>query len=261
MKLTILGCGGSGGVPTISQGWGACNPADDRNRRRRPAILVQSREKGIPVEILVDTPPDLRNQLLDVGIRRLDAVLYTHAHADHVHGLDDLREINRAMKTHLSVYATPYTLQQIVQRFQYAFITTPKDGAVSALYKPVLRTEPITGPFRVHGMTIVPFEQDHGFSTTLGFRFGNVAYSTDLVGLSEKAFTILTGIKVWIVSCFTTHKHQTHASLETVLQWVRRIRPQRTILTHMGPSLDYAALQACLPPAVEPAFDGMIIEC
>ncbi len=256
MKITILGCGSSGGVPTISQGWGACNPADLRNRRRRPAILVQSAE----IAILVDTPPDLRDQLLDVGIRRLDAVLYTHAHADHLHGLDDLREINRAMRSSVPVYAAPDALKQIVRRFQYAFINAHQNCVTATLYQPALRAEPITGPFQVRGMTIVPFEQDHGFSTTLGFRFGEIAYSTDLVALSEMAFATLTGIKVWVVGCLTAHEHQTHASLKTVLQWVRRIRPQRTILTHMGPGLDYVALQKCLPKAVEPAFDGMVID-
>ena len=256
MKVTILGCGGSGGVPTISQGWGACNPAVLQNRRRRPAILVQSAE----TDILVDTPPDLRDQLLDVGIRHIDAVLYTHAHADHVHGLDDLREINRAMRVPIPVYAAPEALQQIVRRFQYAFTNSFQERITTNLYKPALRAESITGPFQVRDMTIVPFEQDHGFSTTLGFRFGEIAYSTDLVALSETAFTTLTGIKVWIVGCFTAHVHKTHASLDTVLQWVQRIRPHRTILTHMGPGLDYGALQAGLPPKIEPAFDGMVIE-
>ncbi|VBB68539.1 Metal-dependent hydrolases of the beta-lactamase superfamily I; PhnP protein [invertebrate metagenome] len=256
MQITILGCGGSGGVPTISHGWGTCDPSNLRNRRRRPAILVQSSA----TEILVDTPPDLRDQLLDVGIRRLDAVLYTHAHADHVHGLDDLREINRAMQAAVPVYAAPDALQQIVQRFKYAFLSAPETSVTTSLYQPALRPEPIVGPFRIGGMTVVPFEQDHGFSTTLGFRFGSMAYSTDLVALSEKAFAILTGIKVWVVSCFTVHEHKTHASLDTVLQWAQRIQPHRTILTHMGPSLDYVTLKTHLPPAVEPAFDGMVVE-
>ncbi|KAF0116691.1 MAG: PhnP protein [Rhodospirillaceae bacterium] len=253
MQVTILGCGGAGGVPTISRGWGACDPADPRNRRRRPAILVQSRE----ATILVDTPPDLRDQLLEAGVRHLDAVLYTHEHADHVHGLDDLREINRAMQTSVPVYAAPETLRQITRRFSYAFSGEEALGPI--LYRPALTAHPITGPFRIRDVTVEPFEQDHGFSTTLGFRFGGVAYSTDVVALPEAAFATLEGLDVWIVGCLTEHEHKTHASLGKVLRWMERVRPRRSVLTHMGPGLDYATLKARLPPGAEPAFDGMVI--
>ncbi|KAF0140586.1 MAG: PhnP protein [Rhodospirillaceae bacterium] len=253
MRITILGCGGAGGVPTISRGWGACDPANPRNRRRRPAILVQSRETAI----LVDTPPDLRDQLLDAGIRHLDAVLYTHEHADHVHGLDDLREVNRATRKPIPVHAAPAALQEIVHRFAYAFSA----DAFSAdfIYRPALQAEPVTGSFYIHDMRVEPFEQDHGFSTTLGFRFGQAAYSTDVVALPEAAFAALEGVRVWIIGCLTGHEHKTHASLDTILQWVQRVQPDRAILTHMGPGLDYATLKKRLPSGIEPAFDGMVI--
>lgn len=254
MQVVVLGCGGSGGVPLISQGWGSCDPNNPRNRRRRPAILVRTQE----AVILVDTPPDLREQLLDASVRHLDAVFYTHSHADHVHGLDDLREINRLMRASLPVYATPETLEQIVRRFGYAFIAD--DSIVTSIYRPILRTVSITDTVQIKDITVLPFEQDHGFSTTLGFRFGPIAYSTDVVSLPERAFTILTGITVWIVDCFTKSEHRTHASLSKVLQWVETIKPYRTILTHMGSDLDYSTLKTSLPVGIEPAFDGMLIE-
>lgn len=255
MKVTVLGCGGAGGVPTLAYGWGDCDPANPRNRRRRPAILV---ERGDTV-LLVDTPPDLREQLLDAGVRRIDAVLYTHEHADHVHGIDDLREVNRAMRGPLAVMAEPRVLAEITRRFGYAF--EPKaEFADGSIYRPWLDPRPITGPFTIGDIAVVPFLQDHGYGSTLGYRFGPVAYTTDAVRLPEEAFAVLAGVGLWIVDCFTNREHHTHSHLAKTLDWIARVRPRHAVLTHMGTRIDYDAVKRALPPNVEPAYDGMVIE-
>jgi phosphoribosyl 1,2-cyclic phosphate phosphodiesterase len=255
MKITILGCGPSSGVPVLGAGWYDCDPDDPRNRRRRSSILV---EDGDAV-LLVDSSPDCREQLLDAQVERLDAVLFTHAHGDHCHGVDDLRWINVAMKADLPAHASAITLAGVAERFGYAFQPLPATH-IGRYYKPVLTPHEITGPFQVAGLDIVPFEQDHGFSTTLGFRFGPAAYSTDLVKLDEAGFAALDGIELWVVDCFRREPHHTHAYLELVLEWIARVKPKRAVLTHMGPTLDYATLKAELPGGVEPAYDGMVLE-
>ncbi|MGE5505701.1 MAG: MBL fold metallo-hydrolase [Actinomycetota bacterium] len=253
MRVTVLGCGGATGVPSVSGGWGACDPAEPRNRRRRPSILVQQDDTCI----LVDSSPDLREQLLDAGVKRLDAVIYTHDHADHLHGLDDLREVNRAMKAPIAIHATAGVLETIERRFGYA-IGPVEHG--EPIYKPMLIPHRIDGPFRVGQVEVTPFDQDHGYARTVGLRFGPVAYSTDAVGLTEEAFTALAGIDTWIVGCLTDHPHPTHAHVDAVLAWVERVRPRRAVLTHMSARLDYHALKARLPAHVEPAWDGLVIE-
>ncbi len=252
MKVTILGCGSAGGTPSIAGGWGLCDPKQPRNRRRRPSILVEDAGTAI----LVDTSPDLREQLIDAGVRRLDAVLYTHAHADHLHGIDDLREINRAMQAPLACHASAEVLATIAERFGYVFAPLQ----AKYYYKPVLEPLEITGPFRVGSIEVEPFEQDHGFCTSLGFRFGPVAYSTDLYKLDEAAFDVLAGVRVWIVDAFIDRPHETHASVEQALEWIARLKPERAVLTHMSAALDYDALRKRLPAGVEPGYDGMVIE-
>ncbi|HTH16070.1 MAG TPA: MBL fold metallo-hydrolase [Magnetospirillum sp.] len=252
MKITVLGSGAAGGVPSISRGWGACDPANPRNRRRRPSILVE--DGG--ARILVDTSPDCREQLIDAGVQRLDAVLYTHDHADHLHGIDDLREVNRAMKAPLPIFAAPEVMASIGQRFPYV-MGSVKEG--ESIYKPMLEPHEIRGPFSVAGVNIVPFDQSHGFCRTLGFRFGAFAYSTDVVDLPEESFAVLAGVRTWVVGCLTFDPHPTHAHLDKVLGWIERIKPEQAYLTHMTPSLDFEALRARLPANVEPAFDGLEI--
>ncbi|MDR3435454.1 MBL fold metallo-hydrolase [Telmatospirillum sp.] len=253
MKITILGSGAAGGVPMISAGWGRCDPSQPRNRRRRPSILVEAGGQAV----LVDTSPDLREQLLDADVRRLDAVLFTHAHADHLHGIDDLREVNRAMGGPIDAYASAVTLDEIRARFGYVLEPLPKN---SPIYKPWLIPHELTGPFQLGSMEIVPFDQDHGYCRTTGFRFGPMAYSTDVVNLPDASMALLGGLDLWIVGCLTDTPHATHAHLEKVLAWVEQLQPKRTLITHMMPKLDYDVLCATLPPGVAPAYDGLTID-
>ncbi len=255
MRITLLGCGPSWGVPRIGGDWGACDPANPRNRRRRVSLLVE--ENG--ARLLVDTSPDLREQLLDADVRGLDAVLFTHAHADHLHGIDDLRSVNRLIGKPLPIYADAGTLEEIRERFGYVF-TPVRPEAKAAFYKPVLEPVTITGPFTVAGIAVTPFAQDHGFSATLGFRFGRFAYSTDVIRLDAAAFAALEGVETWIVDCIRRAPHVTHSHLEQTLDWIARVRPRRAILTHMDESLDYETLSRALPAGVEPGYDGLSFE-
>lgn len=255
MRVTMLGCGPSWGVPRIGGEWGACDPANPRNRRRRVSVLVE--ESG--ATLLIDTSPDLREQLLDAQVTRIDAVLFTHAHADHLHGIDDLRSVNWLMRSGIPVFASAQTLAEINVRFGYVFDTVKADRQ-SLYYKPVLEPHAVDGPFTASGIAVMPFVQDHGFSQTLGFRIGGFAYSTDVVDLDEAAFAALRGVEVWIVDCIRRKPHVTHAHLEKTLGWIARVKPRRAVLTHMDESLDYDGLRRELPPGAEPGFDGLVIE-
>jgi|ERR1700730_2667445 phosphoribosyl 1,2-cyclic phosphate phosphodiesterase len=255
MRVTVLGCGPSWGVPRIGNEWGDCDPANPRNRRRRVSVLVE--EGG--TTLLIDTSPDLREQLLDAGVRRIDAVLFTHAHADHLHGIDDLRSVNWLMRSGIPVFASAQALAEINSRFGYVF-DPQKPDRQSAYYKPVLEPHAVDGPFAAAGIHVMPFVQDHGFSTTLGFRIGAMAYSTDVVELDEAAFAALRGVDLWIVDCIRRKPHVTHAHLDKTLQWIARVKPRRAVLTHMDESLDYATLCHELPAGVEPGYDGLVIE-
>ncbi|HTW50500.1 MAG TPA: MBL fold metallo-hydrolase [Stellaceae bacterium] len=253
MKITVLGCGPSTGVPAIGPDWGACDPSDSRNRRRRASILVESRGKTL----LIDTSPDLREQLLDAGVGRVDAVIFTHAHADHLHGIDDLRAVNRVMRQAIPLYANTATLAEIRQRFGYALEPAPTDGM---FFKPTVTPQVIAGPFAAAGLPVTPFEQDHGYSETLGFRIGAFGYSTDVVELDDAAFAALAGVELWIVDCLRYEPHPTHSHVAKTLEWIQRVKPKRAILTHLDRPLDYTELAAQLPPGVEPGYDGMVAE-
>lgn len=256
IKVRILGSGASSGTPTIDGGWGKCDPDNPRNRRTRPAILVESDD----TRILVDTPPDLRDQLLAAGVSTLTALLYTHAHADHVHGIDDLRAINRALDAPLDVYTDRTTLDTIRQRFPYVF--DPLNEGARFYYKPTLTPHMVSNgdSWTIGRIQMTAFEQHHGFSKTLGFRLGAVAYTTDVVDLSDEAFSRLRGIDTWIIGTLTDRPHPTHCDVDKALAWIRRIKPRHAVLSHLGESLDYATLTARLPDGVEPAYDGMILE-
>jgi len=264
MRVTVLGCGGAGGVPSLSRGWGQCDPANPRNRRRRPSILVAPDSPGqggasAPDPILVDAAPDLREQLLGVGVNRLSAVLFTHAHADHVHGIDDLREVNRVLGHSLDVFADTPTITDLERRFSYALGPQPPNSRY--IFKPMLISHRIDGPFHVAGVRVTPFEQDHGVMVTQGFRFGDgLAYSTDVVNLDERAFAAVAGVHTWVVGCMGWSELPTHAHVDKVLGWASRVRPKRLVLTHLGPGLDYDALCKRLPKGAEPAYDGMVLD-
>jgi len=249
VKVTILGCGTSGGVPRIGGVWGACDPNNPRNRRRRVSILVEHRG----TQVLVDTSPDLREQCLSAGIRHLDGVLYTHDHADHTHGIDDLRGLFLSMKRKVDIWADRRTLATLKHRFPYIF--EPVEG-----YPAVCAPHVIDGPVGIGHIHAVPFEQHHGPINSLGFRFGDLAYSTDLVDLPEASWQALEGVKVWIVDALRPEPHPTHAHLDLTLSWIERLKPERAILTHMTWDMDYETLRRRLPPGIEPAYDGMQID-
>jgi phosphoribosyl 1,2-cyclic phosphate phosphodiesterase len=259
MRVTLLGTGASAGVPMIGGmdgrgDWGSCDPTEVRNRRTRSSIVVQGGQGAL----LVDTGPDLREQLLSCGISRIDAILYTHAHADHITGLDDVRILNRLIDRPLDAFGTDVTLSDLEGRFPYAFRPWSPPG----FYRPVVvarRTAP-GEVIEAAGLSVALFDQDHGFTRTLGLRIGGFAYSTDVVGLDDTAFESLAGVDTWVVGCFQRPYHNTHAPLSRVLDWVERLQPRRTVLTHMGVDMDWCWLRAHLPPGVEPGYDGQILE-
>jgi len=257
MKVTILGCGGSGGVPLASREpggfWGACDPANPKNRRRRVSIHV---EDGA-TSLLVDASPDLRLQLLDNGITRLDAVLFTHAHGDHCHGIDDLRALSYSQGGPVDAFMDAKTQGRLTRRFDYVFATSCNPDS---LYPAVLNDRAVDGPFQVGETRVVPFVQQHGPDTSLGFRFGPAAYSTDLSSLDEAGFAALEGVKLWVVDCLRYNPHPTHTHFDQTMEWIARVKPERAILTHMNHEVDYDELAARCPPGVEPGYDGLVVE-
>ena len=256
MRVTILGSGSSGGTPRIGRGWGACDPTEPKNRRLRASILVENDD----TVVLVDASPDLRQQILAIGIEKFDAILFTHAHADHLHGIDDLRGINRAMGAPLDAYADANTLNTIRSRFSY--VLEPLDEAATFYYKPVLIPHEIAGgaDFDIGTISFRAFDQDHGRTRTLGFQFGPFAYSTDVVNLPETAFDAIAGVDTWIIGTLTDVAHPTHAHVDKALGWIERVRPRRAVLSHLSADLDYGTLAGSLPDGVEPAYDGMVID-
>ena len=261
VKFTILGSGSSGGVPRPALGWGACNPNNPRNRRRRTSLLVERRNGAGVTRVLVDTSPDLREQLLDAEVDWLDAVLFTHEHADHTHGIDDLRGLFLRRRRRVDVYLDEHTSKTLRARFDYCF-QSPPDGE----YPPIVtehRLEP-GRPVVVDGeggrITALPILQEHGPIPSLGFRFDALAYSCDLSGLPEASVTALAGTEVWIVDALRYHPHPSHFSVDDALAWIARIKPARAILTNLHTDLDYDELRTRLPPHVEPAFDGLTID-
>ena len=249
MRVTVLGCGTSGGVPRIGNVWGVCDPSEPRNRRRRSSILVQSEA----TTLLVDTTPDMREQCLGIDLRHLDAVLYTHDHSDHVNGIDDLRGFTLLQGERVPVYANADTLRGLEKRFGYIFSTSKN-------YPAIATANTIAGPFTVGDIDVVPFQQIHGTMGSLGFRFGSFAYSTDVSELPEASCEMLQDLDVWIVDALRPKPHPTHTHLARTLGWIENLRPKRAILTHMTWDMDYQTLCRELPDGVEPAYDGQVIE-
>jgi phosphoribosyl 1,2-cyclic phosphate phosphodiesterase len=261
MKFTILGCGSSMGVPRVAQGWGACDPNNPKNRRRRCSLLVEKTgSNGGVTRLLVDTSPDLRDQLLDAGVARLDGVLYTHEHADHTHGIDDLRPLFVRNRRPVDVYCDDVTSQNLNKRFGYCFRTPPGSGYPPTLREHRLIAGQVTEIMGEGGaISVLPVLQNHGDIASLGFRFGSLAYSADIKALPPESLPLMAGLAVWIVDALRHEPHPSHMNLAESLDWIRRIGATRAVLTNLHADLDYDALRARLPAHVEPAFDGMEI--
>jgi phosphoribosyl 1,2-cyclic phosphate phosphodiesterase len=261
LTLTILGCGSSGGVPRPALGWGRCDPNNPKNRRRRCSLLVERGNANGRTRVLVDTSPDLREQLLGADVDWLDGVLYTHEHADHTHGIDDLRGLFLHRRRRIDVYLDEPTYQVVYFRFGYCFVKPPGSN-----YPPILNEHRIHAgkSVTIEGaggpITALPFLQDHGDIASLGFRFGNTAYSSDVRDLAPESVAALAGLDLWIVDALRYTPHPSHFSVSEALVWIERIAPRRAILTNLHTDLDYEELRARLPPHVEPAFDGLKVE-
>jgi phosphoribosyl 1,2-cyclic phosphate phosphodiesterase len=259
--FTILGCGSSMGVPRPALGWGACDPQNPKNRRRRTSLLVDRQGPSGHTRILVDTSPDLREQLLDAEVDWLDGVLVTHEHADHTHGIDDLRPLFVRKRRRLDLYANEQTLSALRTRFGYCFATPP-----GSEYPPIvtehrlLAGQAVTIDGEGGPIVALPVGQVHGDIVSLGFRFGAFAYSCDLSGMPPESVAALAGLDVWVVDALRHAPHPSHFSVADALAWIERIRPKRAILTNLHADLDYEALRQELPPHVEPAYDGMTIK-
>jgi phosphoribosyl 1,2-cyclic phosphate phosphodiesterase len=249
MKVRILGCGTSSGVPRVGNDWGECDPGEPRNRRLRVSILVEQGED----RVLVDTGPDLREQLLAAHVRDVDAVIWTHDHADHCHGIDDLRQLFHARGAPVAGYARPQTIEVLRARFGYAF--HGNDG-----YPPVATVERLGAALQVGAIRIRTVDQPHGNISSVGLRFdgarGSIGYSTDVNVLTEEMVALFKGVDVWIVDALRRRPHPSHASLSEALDWIATVKPRHAILTHMDQSMDYRQLLSELPAGVEPGYDG-----
>jgi len=261
LRVTILGCGSSGGVPRPALGWGDCDPNNPKNRRRRTSLLVERRNATGITRVLVDTSPDLREQLLDAAVDWLDAVLYTHEHADHTHGIDDLRGLFINRRRRVPVYLDERTAQAMHMRFGYCF-----DAPPGSEYPPIVREnrmaagQMVTVAGEGGSIDALPLLQDHGDISSLGFRFGNLAYSCDLKDMPDESVAALAGLDVWIVDALRYKPHPSHFSVDETLAWIARLKPRRAILTNLHNDLDFEELRRRLPPHVEPAFDGLSVE-
>jgi phosphoribosyl 1,2-cyclic phosphate phosphodiesterase len=262
LKFTILGCGSSGGVPRPALGWGDCDPKNPKNRRRRTSLLIERRETdgGGVTRVLVDTSPDLREQLIDAEVDWLDGVLYTHEHADHTHGIDDLRALFIKRRRQVDVYLDDHTAAMMDTRFAYCFRSPPGSD-----YPPIVTEHRLTAgtPVTIEGeggpITALPILQQHGDIASLGFRIGNLAYSCDLSDIPAQSLAAFADLDVWIVDALRYRPHPSHFSLSDALGWIERLKPRRAILTNLHADLDYEVLRAKLPVHVVPAFDGMTV--
>jgi phosphoribosyl 1,2-cyclic phosphate phosphodiesterase len=260
-RLRLMGCGSSTGVPRVGNDWGRCDPHNPKNRRRRSSASIERRRGKGTTTVIIDTGPDLREQLLDAQISKVDGVLYTHDHADHTHGIDDLRMIAYHMKQRIAVWLDAPTRDSVVSRFNYCF-TVPEGRS----YPPILRAHDIVPgvPVVVEGdggpVEALPILQEHGDIPSLAFRIRDVAYSPDVSGLPASSLALLEGLDVWIVDALRDTPHPSHFNVAHALEWIERLKPKRAILTHLHIDLDYETLRRRLPPNVEPAYDGMTIE-
>lgn len=259
LRFTILGCGSSGGVPRLGGHWGKCDPTNPKNRRRRCSMLVERFEGEGVTRVLIDTSPDLRQQLLDAEIGNLDGVLYTHEHADHVHGLDDLRMIVFNQRRRLPIWADEKTSASLLDRFGYAFIQP--EGSP---YPPILDLRPLDGPVTVEGaggaITAAPFRVGHGSIDSLGFRIGPLAYLPDVKEMYDDAWPALEGAECWVVDALRYEPHPTHTHLAQTLEWIERAKVPTAVITNMHIDIDYETVTAETPNHVTAAYDGRQLE-
>lgn len=250
MKLRILGCGTSTGVPKVGNDWGRCDPEEPRNARLRSSILFESAGE----KLLVDCGPDLRQQLLAAEVGQVDAVVVTHVHGDHCHGIDELRPVAAALGTPVPLYARAGDLEELRLRFGYAF-------GRSSFYRPIAEAREIPAQLAIGAARVRFVEQPHGGPTTIGLRFDegdrSVAYAVDFNDLTDEMAALYEAVDVWIADCLTRTPHPTHAHLDMVLNWARELRVGQVYLTHMGNGLDYRTLLKELPDWAAPAYDGL----
>ncbi len=266
LRYTILGCGSSPGTPRITGDWGACDPGEPKNRRLRCSLLVQRISKKGTTSVVVDTSPDFRHQMIRAGVSGLDGVLYSHAHADHIHGIDDLRGYALAQRRRINVYADKPTMARLYEGFGYCF-KTPKGSMYPPILEPLelVADETITISGEGGDIVTLPVLQTHGDIHSIGFRFGNLkngglAYSPDISGIPEISIAALENLDCWIVDALQYKPHPSHFSVSEALEVIDRLKPQRALLTHMHIPLDYNVLKSELPKGVEPAHDGLVIE-
>jgi phosphoribosyl 1,2-cyclic phosphate phosphodiesterase len=255
----VLGCGSSAGVPRIGGDWGDCDPANPKNRRSRCSLLLERTGPRGTTRALVDTTPDLRNQLLAAGTGLLDGVAFTHPHADHIHGIDDLRTVVQNRGARLPVWADADTSDLLLSRFAYVFVQPQ-----GSLYPPILDLQPLDGAFTVDGaggpIELTPFRVQHGRIEALGFRVGRFAYLPDVSAIPDATWPALDGLDTLVVDALRRKPHPTHTHLAQSLAWIERLRPRLGVLTNMHNDLDYATLAAELPEGVVPAYDGLVLD-
>lgn len=257
ITFTILGCGNSSGVPAIGNYWGKCDPSEPKNRRTRSSALIQSDE----ATLVVDTGPDFKEQLNRYDIRDLDAILYTHHHGDHVHGIDDIRPLSfHNGKKSYNCYGNLFTLNELELRFEYLF----KGGKNEVFYPPILNKNPFKESdygkaLEICDISFVPYEMDHGTCTAVGYRFGDLAYSIDMKALDDKALEIISGVKIWIVdaSGYKNPENAVHADLETIYEYNKIVGAQNVYVSSLSPSMDYEILKRELPSGFYPSYDGL----
>ncbi|MGJ8584947.1 MAG: MBL fold metallo-hydrolase [Marinosulfonomonas sp.] len=258
LTFTILGCGSSGGVPRLGGLWGNCDPNNPKNRRQRCSLLVERTGDEGTTTVLIDTSPDMRAQLLQANVGVLDGVVYTHAHADHVHGIDDLRMIKFNMQRRLNVWADGPTQDALLSRFGYAFVQPH-----GSPYPPILDLFQIDGPVSIDGaggtITLHPFEVRHGVINALGFRIKDLAYLPDVSEIPDAALPLLENLDCWILDALQRKPHPTHFHLDRSVEWIERMAPKRGVMTNMHIDLDYQYVADQTPDHIVPAFDSMTL--
>ena len=258
LTLTVLGCGNSAGTPTIGNYWGKCDPAEPKNIRTRASVAIRS----AATTLVVDTGTDFRQQINSNNIRDISAVLYTHAHGDHIHGIDELRVIRNHTNKYVNIYGDRSCLEEIQERFAYMFQERDNGIYPKVITSNIIEKTEYYKEILINDISFIPFEQEHGTCKTLGFRFGDLAYSTDMVGLCEKALETLAGIKTWVVdgAGYKMERNLVHATLKQVYALNEIVGATKVYLTHLTPSMDYKTLQNELPEGYAPAYDGLTLE-